>query len=112
MATRTESTRKRQQHWQQHIEAADASRGTLVSYAAAHDLNAKDLYRWKTVLARRGVLPAKVRKPAFVAVANRPASTTPTNCSITLPNGVQLQVAGNLDAAMLTQLLAAAHGLS
>jgi len=37
----------------------------LVAYAAAHDLKVKDLYQWKTALARRGLLPAKSAYRAY-----------------------------------------------
>jgi hypothetical protein len=36
---------KCQQHWPNHIKAADASGGTLVAHAAAHKLKVKDLYQ-------------------------------------------------------------------
>lgn len=101
---------ERQQLWLDHIKAADASDGSLVAYATAHDLKVKDLYQWKTVLARRGLLPGKTRKPAFVPVA-RPSSSLPTSCSITLRNGVRLQFAGHLDAVMLGEILSAASAV-
>ncbi|MBA3562420.1 MAG: hypothetical protein H0W33_00120 [Gammaproteobacteria bacterium] len=105
---------ERQQYWLEHITAADASDGTLVAYAAAHELNVKDLYQWKTAFARRGVLPGKAGKRAFVRVATPPppAAALPTSCSITLPNGVRLQVAGALDATMLGEVLTAASSVS
>lgn len=101
-----------QQFWLDHIKAADASNDSRVAYAAAHDLKVKHLYQWKTALRRVGLLPTPTRKPSFVPVATRPAPVPPTSCSITLPNGVRLQFAGDLDAALLSQLLSAAHSLS
>lgn len=111
MAKRRSEITERQQAWLDHIKAADASDGSLVAYAAAHDLKVKDLYQWKTALARRGLLPGKTRKPAFVPVARR-SSSLPTSCSITLRNGVRVQFAGDLDAAMLGQILSAANAVS
>lgn len=110
MAKRRSEITDRQQHWLNHIKAADASNGSLVAYAAAHDLKVKDLYQWKTALARRGLLPGKTAKPTFVPVTTPPAAST--SCSITLPNGVRLQFAGHLDAAALGQILSAASALS
>ncbi len=107
---RTELT-KRQRYWLNHIKAADASEGTLVAYAAAHDLKVKDLYQWKTTLSRRGLLPVKAAKRAFVPVATSPAAPA-ASCSISLPNGVRLQFTGEVDAASVSQILATAHALS
>ena len=103
---------RRQQHWLDHIKAADASDGTLVAYAAAHKLKVKDLYQWKTALARRGLLPSKEPKPAFVAVAPPPQEVRRTSCSITLPNGVRLQLTGNLDGPSLSEIITAASRLA
>jgi hypothetical protein len=59
----------RQQYWLDRIKSADASDGTLVDFAKAQGLKVKDLYRWKTVLARRGVIAGKADKPsAFIPV--------------------------------------------
>ena len=72
MAKPSTEISERQKYWLDHIKAADASDGTLVAYAAAHGLKVKELYQWKTVFARRGLLAGKARKPAFVAVATPP----------------------------------------
>jgi len=106
-----QSVTERQQYWLDHIKAADASDGSLVEYAAAHDLKVKDLYQWKTMLSRRGLLAGRTGKRAFVSVAARPVSVSPTSCTITLRNGVRLQFAGALDAATLGQILSAAGAL-
>ena len=111
MAKRRSKITERQQHWLNHINAADASKGSLVAYAAAHDLKVKDLYQWKTALARRGLLPGKSAKAAFVPVATPPAAP-PISCSISLPNGVRLQFTGDLDAVSVSQILTAAYALS
>lgn len=111
MAKRRTEITERQQYWLEHIKAAQASKGTLVAYAAAHDLKVKDLYQWKTALARRGLLPGKSAKAAFVPVATAPLATQ-TSCSISLPNGVRLQFTGDLDAASASKILSAAHSLS
>jgi hypothetical protein len=59
----------RQQYWLDHIKSADASDGALVDYAKAQGLKAKDLYQWKAVLARRGVIAGKANKPSsFIPV--------------------------------------------
>ena len=54
MARPKKAITKHQQHWLDHINAAEASAGTLVAYAATHKLKVKDLYQWKTALTRRG----------------------------------------------------------
>ncbi|MFK8018010.1 MAG: hypothetical protein AB8G17_21515 [Gammaproteobacteria bacterium] len=112
MAKSKPATTKRQRYWLNHIKAADASDGSLVAYAETHKLKVKDLYQWKTALARRGVLPSKKSESAFVAVSPPMPITLPTSCDVTLPNGVRLQFTGNLDASSLRDILTAASRLA
>lgn len=58
---------ERQQHWPDHINAADAREGTLVEYAKTQGLTAKGLYQWKTMLARRSVIAGKGDMPKALA---------------------------------------------
>ncbi|MEL6200036.1 MAG: hypothetical protein AAFR09_07520 [Pseudomonadota bacterium] len=110
---------KRQRYWLRHINAADASGGTLVAYAKAHKLKVRDLYQWKTALGRRGLLRGKRAEPAgksFVPV--KPASPPPppqrpgAQCTVTLPNGVRLDFSGGLGPESLHDLLQAASRLA
>ncbi len=103
---------KRQQQWLDHINAADASDDSLVAYAAAHKLKVKDLYQWKTALTRRGFLPEKKPKTAFVPVATKPATVSPTSCNVTLPNGVRIQFTVELDGVSLREIMTAASRLA
>jgi hypothetical protein len=102
---------ERQQYWLDHILAADVFNGTLVEYASVEGLKVKDLYQWKTLLSRRGLLPGKKSSLAFVAVT---ASVLPpvTSMSMLLPNGVRLQFDGKVDAKSLGDILSAASQLS
>ncbi len=111
MSKRKRDLTERERTWLKHIEAAAASGGTLAAYATANGLEVKHLSPWKTALRRRGVLPDK-RRSAFVPVATPAARTSPTSCSITLPNGVRVQIAGELGATKLGQILSAANALS
>lgn len=111
MTQSTQAITDRQQYWLDHIRAADESEGSLVAYAAAHDLKVKHLYQWKTALARRGVWPVKANKPAFVPVKARSTSAPAMSCSISLPNGVRLQFGGELEGTWLRDLLSAASAL-
>lgn len=112
MAKSKPAITKRQRYWLNHIKAADASDGSLVAYAAAHQLKVKDLYQWKTALARRGFLPSKRSEPAFVPVAPAPPAVLGAGCKVTLPNGVRLQFTGNLDASSVRNILTAASRLA
>ena len=112
MARSKKTITKRQQHWLDHIRAAETSADTLVAYAAAHKLKVKDLYQWKTALTRRGFLPEKKPKPAFVPVATAPAKDCPTRCDVTLSNGVRVQITGNLDSVSLREIMTAASLLT
>ncbi len=102
---------ERQQYWLDHILAADGFNGTLVEYARAEGLKVKDLYQWKTLLARRGFLPGHKKQSAFVPIM-APMSATLTSLSLLLPNGVRLQFGGEVDAKSLGDILSAANQLS
>jgi hypothetical protein len=84
----------------------------LLAYAAAHTLTIKDLYQWKTALARRGFLPSKKSAPAFVAIAPAVPTALPASCKVTLPNSVRFQFPGNPDASSLREILTAASRLA
>lgn len=112
MARPKKTITKRQQHWLDHINAAEASADTLVAYAATHKLKVKDLYQWKTALTRRGFLPEKKPKAAFVPVATAPPKVSPTSCNVMLPNGVRVQFTGNLDGVSLREIMTAASRLT
>ncbi len=108
MARPKKTITKRQQYWLDHIKAAEATTDTVSAYAATHELKVKDLYQWKTALSRRGFLPEKKPKTAFVPVATKPATVSPTSCNVTLPNGVRVQFSGDLDGVSLREIMAAA----
>ena len=100
---------ERQQYWLKHIRAADRFEGTLVDYAKGEGLKVKDLYQWKTLLARHGVIAAKVDKPnAFVPVQEA-ASTT--RVALALPNGARIELSGGIDAETVKFLVEAASDL-
>ena len=47
---------KRQKFSRDHVLDAAAFDGTIVEYAKSNNLKTKDIYQWKTSLARRGLL--------------------------------------------------------
>ncbi len=100
---------ERQQYWLDHILAAEAFNGTLVEYAGVESLKVKDLYQWKTLLVRRGVMSGKAGKPkAFVAVRE---SVTASKATLLLPNGVRIEVSGAVDGETIQSLVTAASSL-
>jgi hypothetical protein len=52
---------ERQQYWLDHIQAADAFDGSIADYARSEGLKPKELYSWKGILARRGLLDRRIR---------------------------------------------------
>jgi len=101
---------ERQQYWLDHILAGEAFNGTLVEYAGVEGLKVKDLYQWKTLLARRGVIAGKVDKPkAFVAVRETVAAN---KTALVLPNGVRLEFSGAVDAEMIQLLVTVVSALA
>jgi len=101
---------ERQQHWLDHIKAADSFDGSVADYARAEGLTPKELYQWKTILTRRGLLPAKKIRSDFVPVATRPVRSGVV--SLVLPNGVRVEFDGELRSEQMHSLVTAASRLS
>ncbi len=100
---------KRQQYWLDQIQAANAFEGTLVDYASAEGLKVKDLYQWKTLLTRRGFIAGNAVKPkAFIPVQKTSSSA---QAVLVLPNGVRIELAGNIDTGNVKALITAASEL-
>jgi|GEM_PF-5995408 len=78
-------TSDRQKYWLAHVKAAEATKGTQTEYARANGIKVKELYQWKTVLIRRGLLPAPTGQSAFVGVAE---TDDEPGCTIVLPDVV------------------------
>ena len=100
---------ERQQYWLEHIRAAERFDGTLVDYASSEGLKVKDLYQWKTLLARRGVIAREDEKPkAFVAVRG---TATTSKAALVLPNGARIELSGDIAAEAVKSLVTAASEL-
>ena len=91
---------ERQKFWRDHVLAAAAFDGTIVEYAKSNNLKTKDIYQWKTSLARRGLLDdgtsEKTMATDFVLVPSGSVKSAKTQESIklrlTLSCGTQLEV--------------------
>ena len=102
---------ERQQHWLNHIKAADGYDGSVADYARAEGLTPKELYQWKTILTRRSLLPGKKSSTDFVQVVT-PSPVASSVVSLVLPNGVRLEFGGDLGSEQLHSLVTAAGCLS
>lgn len=101
---------ERQQFWLDHLRSAEAFDGSVADYARAEGLTPKELYQWKTILTRRGLLPGKKRGSDFVQVVT-PLPVSSTGVSLVLPNGVKLEFHGDLGSDQVSSLVAAASRL-
>jgi len=102
---------ERQQFWLEHVEAAAAHDGSIADYARSEGLKPKELYQWKTLLARRGLLEPLdplATPPNFVRVI---APARPLGMSLVLTNGVRLEWHGDLSPEQLETLLLSASRL-
>lgn len=99
-----------QQYWLGQIRAANAFEGSVADYARAEGLTPKELYQWKTILTRRGLLPGKKIRSDFVPVATTPVRSSVV--SLLLPNGVRLEFSGELGSEQMHSLVTAASQLS
>lgn len=103
---------ERQQDWLDHIKAAEDFDGSVADYARAEGLRPKELYQWKTILTRRGLLAGKKASTDFVQVMGPPRSVQSARASLVMPNGVRLEFHGELDAEQVGALVSAASALS
>jgi hypothetical protein len=102
---------ERQQYWLDHIRAADAFDGSIADYARSEGLKPKELYAWKGILARRGLLIAEEaieNKGGFVRVI---APSRPLGLSLVFKNGVRLEWHGDLRAEQLEAVVVTASRL-
>lgn len=108
---------ERQQFWLKHFQAAEDFDGSLAAYARSTGLKPKELYQWKTILVRRGLLadsPAPVTatptaKPSdFVRVV---APLPTAGIRLVLPNGVRLECPADLGRDALGALVETASRL-
>ena len=108
---------ERQQFWLEHFQAAEEFDGSLAAYARSAGLKPKELYQWKTILVRHGLLagtPASVTatpaaKPSdFVRVV---APLPTTGIRLVLPNGVRLECPAELGSDALAGLIETATRL-
>jgi len=102
---------ERQQHWLDHIQAAEAFDGSIADYARSEGLKPKELYSWRDILVRRGLLGSEAAvesKGGFVRVI---APARPLGMSLVLPNGVRLEWHGDLGPEQLEALVLTASRL-
>lgn len=98
---------ERQQHWLNHLKASEEAGSSLADYAKANNLKVKDLYQWKTSLAKRRFLSSP--NSSFVSVKAKPSSTM---YSMILPNGIRLEFQGVFSADLIKTMVSSASQLS
>ncbi|MEM1174025.1 MAG: hypothetical protein AAGI27_04380 [Pseudomonadota bacterium] len=105
---------QRQQYWLDHIRAAGDFDGSIADYARSEGLKPKELYQWKTLLAKRGLLngvtleDAAASASGFVRVI---APARPHGMSLVLPNGVRFEWHVDLRSEQLEALILSASRL-
>ena len=101
---------ERQQHWLNHVQAAEGFDGSSADYARSEGLKPKELYSWKGILARRGLLGGAPpdESAGFVRVI---APSSPLGLSLVLPNGVRFEWHGDLGPEQLETLVLTAGRL-
>ena len=99
----------RQRYWLEHVQACEASGKSLAEYAAAQDIPAQALYAGKSMLVKKGVLPAT--QPARFQRIRVMEAALSSQWRIGLPNGVSVAFVGEVDAQSLTAILHSAASL-
>ena len=99
----------RQRYWLEQVQACEASGKSIAEYAAAQDIPAQALYAGKSMLVKKGVLPARqLARFQRVQVLEAPLSS---HWRIGLPNGVSVAFVGEVDGHALTTILHSAASL-
>lgn len=93
---------KNQAFWKQHLDALQAYDGTAAEYAREHGLEPKKLYVYKTAIRKRLAVQTQTTT-SFIRVTT--AQTAPMSVTVSLPNGVRLQLP-DLEAPGLLERLA------
>jgi hypothetical protein len=102
----------KQRYWLTHIERCQAAEQSLTSYADAHELDIKTLYRWKSTLSKRGCFESSTVATLFTRVAvEQQGPVQATNIQIRFPNGCVLQ-SNATDASTLRILTTALLSVS
>lgn len=102
---------ERQQFWLDHVRAAEDFDGSIADYARSEGLKPKELYSWKGILDRRGLLSDEApadNNGGFVRVI---APSRPLGMSLVLANGVRLEWHGELGPEQLEALVLTASRL-
>ena len=100
---------ERQRYWLEHVQACEASDQSIAEYAAAQDIPAQALYAGKSMLVKKGVLPAR-QLARFQRIRVMEAALS-SQWRIGLPNGVSVAFMGEVDARALTAILHSAAAL-
>lgn len=93
---------EQQSHWLTLLKTCKASGQTMKAFAASEGLALNDLYTWKKIRVKKGVLPRtqkRFQRAEMVETGRVP------ECRILLPNGIAVILPGSLDITGITQLL-------
>lgn len=67
----------KQQFWLKHLNHYESFTGSLKEYAQAHNLKPSDLYSWRKILRKKGLIPEipqSTSSPKFSRVMLNPAA--------------------------------------
>jgi len=103
MKDQTPTLTDRQQFWLKHIRACEETGQSMKAYALSQGLEVKDLYAWKKMLVKKGVLPRTLR---FQRARITPVMES--HWQVQLPNGVAVTFTGAVDAGTLGTVLKSA----
>ncbi|MBF0447091.1 MAG: hypothetical protein HQL67_02705 [Magnetococcales bacterium] len=105
-----------QRGWLQHLKESTTSGMSRRRYAKAHGLNYSTFEKMRHRLVRLGVWNEPEPVAPSVPVFQKVPVSMPTSRSgpvrVICPNGVEVQIAGGLDAAGLRELLSVVVALS
>lgn len=101
----------KQNTWRETLARQKNSGMTIAAFCKAQGLNFHIFHYWQRKFARLALTKQAHVSGNFVSVANR-TDTSAQKARIILPNGVQVDLGGGLDAATVRQFLQNLCGVS
>ena len=107
MSTDQNHLTKKQSYWLEQIKKAHASELTTSQYAKANDLNLQQLYQYKHILCKKGLLEAIDKTPRFqkLQIISVHSLAKPDLMNLYFPNGLRLEFSSTVSANMISALV-------
>lgn len=107
MSTDQNHLTKKQSYWLEQIKKADASELTTSQYAKANGLKLQQLYQYKHILCKKGLLAAIDKTPRFqkLQITSGHSLAKPGLMNLYFPNGLRLEFSSTVPDNLISTLV-------